>query len=370
MAKLISAIYQTTQDRVIAFVVWTDGHLHDVYWNGQAWIWEDHKTPTVQASGTVVPVASVSAVYQTSQDRVIAFAIGTDGHLYDLYWNGDKWVWEDQGTPSGTTLNTALSPSAVYQTSQNRIIVFVVGNDGNLYDKYWNGQSWVWELQGGPPSLTPILVASSPSAIYQTSQNRIVAFVVGDDGNLYDVYWNGQAWQWENQGNPSGTTLNAIFSPSTVYQTTQDRIVAFVVGIDNNLYDRFWNGQAWQWESHGVPTANTPTWVQSSPSAVYRASLDQIIAFVAGNDGNLYFNFWDGQGWVWATPTPEQPSNLPQGGQGGDGPFFNSSPSATYQTSLARIIAFAIGNDGNVYDTFWDATASAGGWDNQGPPTG
>jgi hypothetical protein len=89
-----------------------------------------------------------SAVYQSSLDRIIAFSIGGNGHLYDKYWNGSAWVWEDQGTPPGTSAGNA--PAAVYQTSLDRIIAFVAGANGHLYDKYWNGSAWVWEDQGTP----------------------------------------------------------------------------------------------------------------------------------------------------------------------------------------------------------------------------
>jgi hypothetical protein len=38
--------------------------------------------------------------------------------------------------------------------------------------------------------------------IYQSSINRVQVFVVGQDGDLYDLYYNGQRWVWEDQQNP------------------------------------------------------------------------------------------------------------------------------------------------------------------------
>jgi hypothetical protein len=43
---------------------------------------------------------SPSAVYQSSIDRVQAFVTGQNGQLYVNFWNGSKWVWEIQGTPT------------------------------------------------------------------------------------------------------------------------------------------------------------------------------------------------------------------------------------------------------------------------------
>ncbi len=71
-----------------------------------------------------------------------------NGHLYDKYYNGSNWVWEDQGTPSAAIANTP--PRAIYQSKLDRIVVFVQGLNGHIYDKYYNGSQWVWEDQGTP----------------------------------------------------------------------------------------------------------------------------------------------------------------------------------------------------------------------------
>lgn len=98
-------------------------------------------------SDTIV-VNSPSVTYQSSIDRVIPFVVGRNGHLYDKYWTGTRWVWESQGTPPNAWATN--SPSAVYQSGQDRVLAFVEGTNGQLYDKYWDGQQWVWEPQGQP----------------------------------------------------------------------------------------------------------------------------------------------------------------------------------------------------------------------------
>jgi hypothetical protein len=75
-----------------------------------------------------VPAQSPGVVYQTSLDRVACFVVGSDGYLYDIYWNGQRWFWEEQGPPPGTA--AVSSPSAVYQTSPDRLHCFVIGNNG------------------------------------------------------------------------------------------------------------------------------------------------------------------------------------------------------------------------------------------------
>ncbi|MGO8844256.1 MAG: hypothetical protein ACLQFI_02695 [Methylocella sp.] len=201
--------------------------------------------------------ASSAAFYQTSLDRVIAFVVGSNGHLYDTFWNGQQWVWEDQETPPNHDVKAVSSPSATYQTSLDRVIAFVVGSDGNLYDTFWNGQKWVWEDRGTPPNPAnhDVKAVSSPSATYQKSLDRVIAFVVGSDGNLYDTFWNGQKWVWDpgTPPNPANHDVKAVSSPSATYQKSLGRVIAFVVGSDDHLYDTFWNGQKWVWEDQETP---------------------------------------------------------------------------------------------------------------------
>ena len=93
-------------------------------------------------------------------------------------------------------IKAQLAPSAVYQSSIDRLVVFVVTN-GHLFDKFWNGSAWQWEDQGLPPGT---FAATAPSAVYQSSIDRLVVFVAGSNGNLFDKFTNGPVWQWEDQG--------------------------------------------------------------------------------------------------------------------------------------------------------------------------
>ena len=136
----------------------------------------------------------------------------------------------------------SASPSAVYQSSAlDRVTCFIIGftypdpsapnKYYQLYDKFWNGTQWQWETQGGPYQFNPQAeLTTSPSPVYDPNLDRVTAFVTGgeNDGRLYDVFWNGTKWQWENQGAPasppgSSVATFAQFAPSSVYQSSLQR---------------------------------------------------------------------------------------------------------------------------------------------------
>jgi hypothetical protein len=87
-------------------------------------------------------VETPSAVYQPTLQRTTVF-VTSAGHLFADYWNGTKWVWEDQGTPPGAIATGSVS--AVYQPTSQPINVFVVGDNSHLFANYWNGTKWVWQ---------------------------------------------------------------------------------------------------------------------------------------------------------------------------------------------------------------------------------
>ena len=134
------------------------------------------------------------------------FAVGSDHHLHVKYWNWMKSLalWADLGTPSGTLVATGPGATTYHQggrPGKQRIYAFVVGADHHLHVNYWNGTKWAWADQGTPSGT---IVFSSPSVItyFEAGKQRIYAFVAGENGHLCVNYWNGAKWTWADQGTP------------------------------------------------------------------------------------------------------------------------------------------------------------------------
>jgi len=71
--------------------------------------------------------------------------------------------------------------------------VFAIFDDGQLWDRYWDGAAWhAWESLGG--ELTGQPAASSWGA------DRLDVFAAGRDGQLWHRWWNGQEWVlWQRE---------------------------------------------------------------------------------------------------------------------------------------------------------------------------
>ena len=85
------------------------------------------------------------------------------------------------------------SPPAVTAWAVDRMEVFAVFDDGELWDRYWDGESWhAWESLGGSLALGSAPAASSWGA------DRLDVFAAGVDGLTWHRWWDGTRWvEWE-----------------------------------------------------------------------------------------------------------------------------------------------------------------------------
>ena len=137
-----------------------------------------------------------------------------------------------------------------WHDGMERLYVFAGGSEGNLWVLVGAGQTFSWTDQGPPPGSR--VVGSTSTVVYNhQGQEQIYCFVTSAAGDLWVHFWDkprGQ-WRWANQGRPQGTTVAS--TPRAV--TLDTRMVVFVVGNNNQLYTRTWDGTTWLWEQLGTP---------------------------------------------------------------------------------------------------------------------
>ena len=301
-----------------------------------------------------------------SAQRPYAFVRGTDGNLWVDWWTGSQWIWANQSKPAGVSISGPEGALTVMDTptSPQRPYAFVQGNDGNLWVNWWTGSQWIWANQAKPPGVniagldSIITVMDTPA-----SPQRPYAFVVGTDNNLWVNWWTGSQWIWANQGKPSGVNIAGPEGALTVMDTptSPQRPYAFVQGNDGNLWVNWWTGSQWIWANQAKPPEVDITGRVGVITVMdSRTSPQRPYAFVQGSDGNLWVNWWTGSQWIWANQG--KPSGVNVGGRIGVITVMDSP------TSPQRPYVFVQGSDGNLWVNWW--TGSQWIWANQGKPTG
>jgi hypothetical protein len=330
--------------RIYAFGLGANNHLRVTYWTGTQWESADQGLP----SGTGIQSLPGTTSYFDGAQRIDVFCLGGNGHVHANYWNGSQWNWADLGKPSGTSPESTPEVITYSEAGLRRIIGFVMSQNNHLHAIYYNGTQWNWSDQGMPPAT----MVWSPAAVvtyFAAGQQHVDAFIVGQNNHIYRNNWNGTQWQWVDQGSPPGTTVTGL----GIFKTPPDavtyldggirRIYAFVAGANGHLLVNYWNGTQWQWADQGTPPGAT---VAGSPSVITYAEggKQRLFAFIPGSKGHLYVNYWNGNTWQWAD----------QGAPAG-APLIGSVSAISYlDGGIRRIYAFSHDTVGHLIVNYWN----------------
>jgi hypothetical protein len=131
------------------------------------------------------------------------------------------------------------------------------------------------EVATGWGSLGGRLASSAAAASWGTHETQI--FAIRDDGQVWDRYWDGESWHdWK----PHGGTFAA--GPAACARDA-DRIDVFAVGTDGVLMHRRWDGGEQRWRPwrpvEGAPRGGTGvgcSWAAGRLDVFLRGPADEL----------------------------------------------------------------------------------------------
>ncbi len=155
--------------------------------------------PVVVAGFPAVQRVNVDSIYGAAV-RINLFVREEDGNLWERFWDGSKWTWSDTGkSVAGDPVILVRGNVASVDNAAVRINLFVNGSDGRLWERFWDGSKWTWSDTGLPVYVAgePIILVRGNVASVDNAAVRINLFVRGADGNLWERFWDGSKWTWE-----------------------------------------------------------------------------------------------------------------------------------------------------------------------------
>lgn len=218
-------------------------------------------------------------------DRLDVFGIARDGELYHKYWDGSVW------NPSGDQLERLApnfgfnSGAAAVSWGHNRIDVFAIGDEENMVHIYWDGSQWskIEDLGGLFHGHT------APTAIAR-AQNRLDVFAVdSSSGTLAHKYWDGS--QWSDWGALGGKDLQGTVAATSWGENRMDLVA---LGDDEQYYYKFWDGHQWN--------PSVSDWYPKngsfvSPPAMVSWGENRLDIYGVDSDEELGHQTWYGSGW-------------------------------------------------------------------------
>ncbi|HKA25457.1 MAG TPA: kelch repeat-containing protein [Candidatus Eisenbacteria bacterium] len=303
-----AGIYDPVRDRIVLFGgrdtvprndTWELSFSGSVTWR--------QLSPTGTAPG---PRIDHATIYDPLRRRLILFG-GTDANGNPM---NDVWALSLSGSPAWTQLSpTGTAPpargaaAAVYDATRDRIVIF------GGYDKLLNALSDAWSLTlSGTPAWSPLTAGGtppaprlSPSSIYDSQRERIVLFG-GTDLQSYYADVNELTLfgtpQWSAL-TPTNGTPQARADHKAIYDPVADRMVVFGgSGISGGMLNDTWSLQFLSavgadgprpLAARVLPVAPNPSRAEMKLSFESSSTVPARIAVFAPN-GRLVRELWNG----------------------------------------------------------------------------
>lgn len=225
------------------------------------------------------PLASAPSVGTDSSGHTYAYWKGTNGDLFEAYWDGTVW----QG-PFDRGMGVMGSGPTVAISSSGYAYVFWKGGDGAL----WQALGAANGALGGPYRLG-YAVGSAPSAGVDSAGATYV-YWKGGDGALWEAYWTGTRW---SAAISRGMAVMGSAPSTTV--TPGGEAYVFWKGGDGTL----WEAQGAANAALGGPYRRNMGTLGSAPTATLYGVATYV--YWLGTDTALWRGNWSGTAWVGPT---------------------------------------------------------------------
>jgi hypothetical protein len=260
-------------------------------------------------------------------NRIALFGIGTDHQIYVKWREAGEWgLWQ----PLGGTL---LARPLVVSRDSRSLEVFCVSQDQSVCYRSWQGEWGEWRPLHGQVGGGEYL---SPPAVLAIGKDELEIFKIGPDFNLgQKSYHNGQWKDWETVGDTKACSCAAVASGAYLH--------LFCVGSDRLLRHTLRkNGEWLPWTIIGA---------EQTISCTTAVALNEqkVAVFYLLSDRSLGWQSWNG---AWSESISLEGTIL--------------EPPTVIASQDGRIDIFAVGEDRAIWhrcqaDDSWTWWRSLGG---------
>jgi hypothetical protein len=153
--------------------------------------------------------------------------------------------------------------------------IFIHGNDGAIWHKWWNNGWSGWESLGGD-------FPNGEISAISWGVGHIEVFVRGHDNAIWHKWWNNGWFGWESLG-------GSLASPPSAVTWGLGHIEVFARGFDNAIWHKWWNNGWFGWESLGGDFSSFPNAISWGTG--------HLNVFVRDNSGTIWQTWWNNDHW-------------------------------------------------------------------------
>ena len=341
------------------WTTWWDAHVNSGNWNPAFTM-----SPPVAAE----PGTPIAGVARNSQHLEV-FWVGYDGGIWTNWWdqNADNAQWHAPRSLAGPAAAQIGSAVTVVARTTDHLDLFWVGQDGGIWTTWWD--AFIDSAQWHPPFRIAGPVAArlgSPVNAISRNNSHLDLFWVGMEGALATTWWdqNIDSASWHPVSPLTGPGAIQLGAPLCSVSRTQDHLDLFWTGQDGAVWSTWWDAHVDNAQWHPPFSLSAAVALQpGSPVVANSRNLEHLDIFWVGNDGAIWATWWD--------------SNIDNAQW--HPPFRLTDPAAVQLvTSSLAVISrvephsdlFWVGQDGGIWNKWWDRDLNNGAWQGPFPVTG
>lgn len=161
-----------------------DGHLHVIFWVGQAPV--QNGGSLTGAIGAPKAQGTPAAFVGSNGFNIVPYR-ASDGRILSVYWKDGPSGLDDLSGTAGTP-RAAGDPVAYHTPHDDTHVVTYAGDDGQIWELYWQGTApvsgWSPSAAAGAPT-----ASGRVAAYFSIGTNRKHVVYRSGNGRLHDVSW-------------------------------------------------------------------------------------------------------------------------------------------------------------------------------------
>jgi hypothetical protein len=259
--------------------------------------------------------AVVTATARSPSNLDVFFSAG-DGNVYDTYWSAPAgWSTASYNVTSATCYNASFAAStngapcvgsaamgggiAAVSLHPWNINVFYIGNDGGIWNSFWEGSNWsTWEILGPSSGVNPSAGVAPPgggiTAIARSSTS-IDLYFIANDGSLQTMDWTSTgSWAHFTLGPTATGVPGSPISAVARQPGTADVIFEGAAGASHAIEWASWQSPATTYTIQPIPgtAGQTPDQQGTNAVSLVAPTSFSLQAFYLNTQGSLATAAW------------------------------------------------------------------------------
>ena len=245
----------------------TNGHVNFLSYDSSSSSWK-FTDPTAATGNTLAASGSSLVAYEDASSfpaKLNLVYVGANQHVYQLSLNGATAAWSNQDLTAATGNTLAASGTAlaaVQGVVNNNGHIIYLGTNAHVYQLWFNASASSWTNQDLTAG-TGNTLAASGSALAQFFDSFGGQHIVylGRNQHVYQLYWNDDTGAWSNQDltAATGNTLAAAGSALTaflgrVFSNNSDSEDIIYLGTNGHVYQLWFNPSSASWTNQDLTT--------------------------------------------------------------------------------------------------------------------